>query len=572
MSNPSHSRLGFARVLLALVLALAPALASAEVRAWLDRDRIELGETVTLNIEVDTGGRPDYGPLAGDFRIEQRSSRQSFELRNGQSVSRTLHAVALQPLRGGVLTVPALAVGGERTAPLTLTVAPASVARPPARGPAFIEAEVDDPSPYVQQAVGLRLRLYYSVQLLSGQLDQPAVDGLGLQRAGSDLQYTREVGGRRFQVVERRYLLIPERSGRIELPAATFRGRGVGGWLDDLFGDGQRALSADGPAIALEVRPVPPAAPRPWLPLHGLQLRWLQAPDAARAGDAFTVELELVADGATAAQLEMPMLAADAGAQVFPEPAQHDETIEDGRPRVRMVRRYSVLPARDGPLRIEAPAMGWWDVGANRAREATLPALEVDVAPAAGAVGAGGTRGTVGTGAARGIGTQAADDSGPWVRLPGVQGPVHRWALATVVFALLWLLTLAWGLQWRQRGQAAAGAALDDGIAGAKAVPRARGHGAALRKSLDTGDLGEVSVALCALASPPAADLDALSMRLVPGPQREAIDQLQRARWGQDGDGAAQARATVRAAFARGADWIDADEGGDALLPPHYPR
>src|SRR5690606_975682 len=138
------------------------------------------------------------------------------------------------------------------------------------------------------------------------------------------------------------------------------------------------------------------------------------------------------------------------------------------------------------------------------------------------------------------------------------------------VFALLWLLTLAWGLQWRQRGQAPVGAAVDDARAGA--APKARGHGAALRKALDTGDLGEVSAALCALASPPAADLDGLTMRLAPGPQRAAIGQPQRARWGQGGDGAAEARSAVRAAFARGADWIDADAGEDALLPPHYPR
>src|SRR5690606_35994791 len=97
----------------------------------------------------------------------------------------------------------------------------------------------------------------------------------------------------------------------------------------------------------------------------------------------FTVELEIVADGATAAQLEPPRLVADQGAQVFPEPPQHDENHEDGRPRVRMVRRYSVLPAREGPLRIGAENIDWWDVGADRARVASLPPLEFEVAPPA---------------------------------------------------------------------------------------------------------------------------------------------------------------------------------------------
>ncbi|MEN1961021.1 BatD family protein [Luteimonas sp. MJ246] len=541
--------------LLVLLVLLAPGLAHAETRAWLDRDRIELGETVTLNVETDAGGRPDYAPLEGDFRIEQRSSRQSFEQRSGQTVARTLYAVALQPDREGRITIPALRVGSERTAPIVLTVA---AARAPARarGPAYIEAEVDDSAPYVQQAVGLRLRLYYSAQLLSGQLDQPQPDGAALQRVGSDLQYTREVDGRRFHVVERNYLLVPERSGRIELPPARFRGRGVGGWLDDLFGDGQRALSADGPALALDTKPVPDAAARPWLPLHGLQLRWLDTPTAARAGDAFTVELELVADGAIAAQIEPPVLSADQGAQVFPEPAQHDETVEDGRPRVRMVRRFSILPAREGRVRIEAPRLQWWDVDADRARETTLPALELDVA----AVASGG-----------GGATAASPRDGGWMRVPGVQGEVRTWALATVAFALLWLVTLGGALHWRQRA-ITGGRDAEGGTAANDAPARRMGPSPALRKALDTDDLGDVAAALCALASPPAVDLDALSLMLAPGPQREAVAELQRARWGQGEGTAAQARAAVRAAFARGPDWLARDVARDDPLPPLYPR
>src|SRR5690606_7300413 len=116
----------------------------------------------------------------------------------------------------------------------------------------------------------------------------------------------------------------------------------------------------------LDVRPVPDAAPRPWLPLHGLELRWRETPSGVRAGDAATVELELVADGATASQLEPPMITVDQGGQVFPEPAQHDEMIEEGRPRVRMVRHFAVLPAREGRLRIEGPRLQWWDVNADR--------------------------------------------------------------------------------------------------------------------------------------------------------------------------------------------------------------
>ncbi|WP_233348195.1 BatD family protein [Luteimonas sp. MC1572] len=548
-----------ARWMLALLLGLLPVLAHAEVRAWLDRDRVALGETVTLNIETDGGGQPDYAPLAADFALSQHASRQLFERRGGRQVSRMLFAVALEPRRAGSLTVPALRVGGERTAPLALSVV-AAAAPARARGNVFIEAEVDAPAPYVQQAVGYTLRLYYASQLISGQLDLPPPQGASLQRVGSDVQYNRDIGGRRYTVVERRYLLLPERSGALLLPGARFEGRGVGNLFDDIFNDGQRALSASGPAITLDVRPMPAAAPQPWLPLRGLSMRWVDPPRAARVGDATTVELEIVADGAMAAQLAAPTVDVDQGGQVFAEPVQVDETVRDGRPQLRLLRRFSVLPARDGRLRVVAPTIAWWDVAAGAAREAVVPDLTLDVAPAPGArADATGTA----------VAARTPGDSDNWIRVPGVQGEVRSWALATVAFALLWLVTLGWALQQRQRATAgaAAGPSTPAGAGGDDARP---GTPRTLRRALDTGDLGDVAHALCALATPPAPDLDVLSRRIEPGPQRAAIALLQQARWG--GGDAAGARAAVRAAFAAGPRWLAPASPEDDALPPLYPQ
>src|SRR5690606_11548154 len=110
-----------------------------------------------------------------------------------------------------------------------------------------------------------------------------------------------EVGGRRYHVVERRYLLVPERSGRLHLPPARFRGRGAGGFFDDLFGT-DRNLAAQAEAIVLQVRAQPAGAPQPWLPLHGLELRYRSVPERARVGEAVELVVEARARGATAAQ------------------------------------------------------------------------------------------------------------------------------------------------------------------------------------------------------------------------------------------------------------------------------
>ncbi|RFP61987.1 BatD family protein [Cognatiluteimonas weifangensis] len=528
------------------------------LRAWLDRDRIALGETATLNIEVEQADAdaPDWSPLLGEFRLSGHTSSRSFEYVNGVGRARTLFAVALQPRREGAIGIPGLRVGSRRTPPLTLTVTPPAATPARAGSAVFIEAEADAQQPYVQQAVGYTVRLYYATPLISGQLDQAAPDGASLRRIGEDVQYAREIAGRRYTVVERHYLLIPERSGPLAVPGAQFRGRGAGGFFDDLFGDGQSELQAGGPPRMLTVRAIPASAPQPWLPLHALALRWQDAPRQARAGAALAVTVEATVDGATAAQLPELQLPAIPGAQVFADPPQADEVFAGGRPQVTLTRRFEIVPAQAGTLRIAGPELSWWDVRAGRARTATLPELSVQVAPAIAASGNASV-------AAAPVPAGAAGADRDWVRVPGVQGRVRPWALATVAFALLWLITLMWGLH-RQPHPAAVAAADADAVP--PSAPAAPAH---LRRALDGGDLGEIAAALCALAQPPVADLDAVQARLDDARQRDAVDALQRARWG--GGDAAAARTALRAAFRPGPRWRRPAARSVEALPPLYP-
>lgn len=538
-----------------LMLLLAASCALAQTRAWLDRDRIGVDETAALNIETDQADAPppDFSPLQRDFVVSGNTSSRQFQLVNGVAHARVLYSVALQPRRQGLLTVPALAVGHARTAPLALAVTAPQSAPAHAGDVVFIEAQADAQSPYVQQAVGYTVRLYYATQLVSGELDQDPPDGAALQRVGDDTQYERDIGGRHYHVVERHFLLIPEHSGTLAIPGARFSGRGVGGMFDDMFGDGNADLRATSPPRVLDVRAIPANATQPWLPLRALDLRYTTAPRTARAGEATTVTVEADADGATAAQLPDIQLQAGAGAQVFADPPQADERFVDGRPQVHLVRRFSIVPARAGALRIAGPSLAWWDVRANAPRTASLPDLQLQVAPgAAGSAPAGASP------------VPTAPVTGPASLVPaarGVTGLARPWALVAVAFALLWLLTLGWALSRRERSRAA-----DDVTVRPAASPPADPR--ALHKALEHGDLADVADTLCALGG--SHDLDALRARLADPAQQQAVDVLQRARWG--GGDAADARTKLRAAFRDGPRWRRAPRVEDTLLPPLYPE
>src|SRR3546814_11229069 len=92
-----------------LLLFAASFAAQAQVRAWIDRDQVALGETLTLNVETtDAGARaPDWSPLEKEFIVSGNSSSRQVEIVNGSASTPRLFAVAMQHRRESPVTVPA---------------------------------------------------------------------------------------------------------------------------------------------------------------------------------------------------------------------------------------------------------------------------------------------------------------------------------------------------------------------------------------------------------------------------------------------------------------------------------
>jgi len=73
-----------------ILLLLTAGRAESAARAFLDRNTITMGETVTLNIEIDSmsGSQPDLSPLSASFRLLGTSNSSQLRSLNGsQSAS-----------------------------------------------------------------------------------------------------------------------------------------------------------------------------------------------------------------------------------------------------------------------------------------------------------------------------------------------------------------------------------------------------------------------------------------------------------------------------------------------------
>lgn len=544
-------RHGACVVLLAL-LSLSSTLAQAAARASLQPDRITLGNTATLTIETDeVNVTPDFSVLEQNFVIRGQSSSVQTSLNNGAYSAQTAYAIELEPRTEGVLTVPPITVGSSTTESLSLTVLPVRQGSAVSGDPIFMEGELGTTTPYVQQAVPYTVRLYFALPLLGGDVTAPAPPNASLQQLGEDRQSQVEIGGRRYGVFERRYLLTPEQSGPLELPAARFRGSAQSGGGNGFFSRSQN-VTAVGKAFTLEVRPQPADAPQPWLAVRSLGLARADLPASARAGEPLLVEITLSADGATSTQLPDLELPPIDGAQVFPEPAQRQDRIVDGQPLATLKRRFAIVPTRDGSLELPAMRVRYWNIDSDRADEAVLPALTIPVA----------------TGAAPAVIAPMVPSVPTIAAPPGIdqQGELRVWQTSSAALLIALVLALVWG--WRRGNGQGSSATPTEVTADAPVDPLP------LRRALANGDLQAIGDALRQASPPPCLNLGVVIERLVDDGQRAAVLALQRVQWAPTAtaDDHAQVRAQLRAAFQSGPRWRSGrQDRSRPVLPGLYP-
>ncbi|MGE4071902.1 MAG: BatD family protein [Lysobacterales bacterium] len=550
-------------IVLCAALLLCVSQSYAAVRASLGSDRIKLGETTTLTVDSDEGSSaPDFSVLQQDFDLGGQSSSTQMSIVNGRRSSSIQYSVEIQPKAAGVLTIPAIPVGNSATDPMTLTVVPAEPGSAAKGDLIFLESELGTTSPYVQQAVPFTVRLYYSVPLSSGEVTARAPEHASLQQLGEDQQSQTEINGRRYGVFERRYLLIPEQSGPMELPAAQFRGGAQTSNANSFFSRVQ-SVSAVGQSYQLEVRPQPAGAPQPWLAARQLGLVRGELPDAPRAGEPILIEYTLTADGALSSQLPDLELPPIAGAQVFPEPAQRQDGVVAGAPVAVLKRRFAIVPAQSGKLDLPALRVRYWNTASDRADVAEVAGATLDI----------------GVGSAAPINpvpmlspAPASDASAPVTPTAisagdeALRAELTRWRWISLLLGCGLLASLLWG--WRRQAAVLAPPA-------PQRAPERLVDPAVLRRALAEGDLHEIADALRASTPTPCLNLGQLRTRLGDAEQQAAIVALEQTLWAARpaAEDRSAVRERLRAAFKSGPILRQSGrESAASPLAPLYPE
>ncbi|MDR3419287.1 MAG: BatD family protein, partial [Nevskia sp.] len=416
------------RIAVAVLLGAASLSAAAAVTATLDRDEIAPGETVELLLQRDdrSGGDPDLAPLKKDFDVLGSSSGSSIQFINGHmAAKRELH-LTLTPKHSGKLQVPPLSWGGEQSQPLELSVTDSAAggqsgAQPGSQAGAtagsqhvFLTTSLDQPRPYVQSAVVLTVQLHVDVQLYQASLELNGNGDLPVQQIGKDRQTSEMNNGHRYQVIERKYLLQPQRSGTLSLDGPVVEAQ-VADASRDPFGNAfggmfnaTRPLRLHGDPIQLEVRARPAAATGPdWLPAQQVNLEEAWRPDngAVHAGEPLTLHLRLAAHGLTGAQLPdlSTRLVLPDGLKAYPDQAKLGTDLQSGELVGSREQDIALIASRPGHYELPDVHLSWWDTRQDQQREAILPGRTLDILPAVGAAAAPAPQSSVQPAASAGV-------------------------------------------------------------------------------------------------------------------------------------------------------------------------
>ena len=396
--NNAHRNSSLARAL-ALILLFAfslPAYCQETISASVDRSRIYEGDTLTLRLtaqmemELSFGGLMSFGRnqveaptlegLENDFEILDR--QQSYNMRsvNGDAQTEVTWNYTLMPKRTGELTIPAAEFKSANSQALVVKVlagrAPRDAASPPS---VFMEVELDKDSVYVQEQVIYTVRLYALGRLASGNIDEPTSNDAIIEPFGQEKKYYRMAYEQRYEVIERNYLVFPQKSGTLQIEPLTFNGV----MIDSQQRRRMRVNEASEPS-SLRVMPPPSEfTGNDWLPAKSLEVSetWQEDSKQIQVGDAITRTITISALGLLGSALPPTPHPNSTTIKSYPDKAIVESLPHDSGAQATRKESITLIAVNEGELTIPKITIPWWDTINKVQRTATLPARSITILP-----------------------------------------------------------------------------------------------------------------------------------------------------------------------------------------------
>lgn len=250
---------------------------------------------------------------------------------------------------------------------------------------------------YEQEAILLTYKLYtlVNIQQISGEM--PELDGFHVQEVDSkaqmSLKYERVDGRNYGTAVWRQYVLFPQKSGKLKVPAITFdtqvevQNTSMDPF-DIFFGGGSLSQivkkSITAPAFEIDVLPLPTPKPNNFSGAVGkFTISGSLTPEQLNANDAATLRLTVSGQG-NMKLMKAPIVNFPKDFEVY-DPKQADKTTQTSSgAKGNMVYDYVVVPRHGGKFSIPPVEFSYFDPEAAQYKTLQTDSFAIAVAKAKG--------------------------------------------------------------------------------------------------------------------------------------------------------------------------------------------
>ena len=261
---------------------------------------------------------------------------------------------------------------------LTISLVSAQEAAPGADY--FVEALVDNPTPFVGQQVTYTFRLYHAVDLEN--LLFQAADFEGFSRTdnsaaeqGFTRSYAAVVNGRQYQVSELDIILFPLRPGNIEIaPSVLVLGETV-------FRDEQQLATNP---VQVQVQPLPEGAPEGFNGAVGrFEMQAVLDHASVTLGEPITLRVTITGSG-NFEQLAPPELPVPEGWRVYENPTTQSTGVTGGLLVGEKTFEWLIVPSQTGSQTLPEVTLTFFDPETLAYRSVSTSPVTLEIFPAEG--------------------------------------------------------------------------------------------------------------------------------------------------------------------------------------------
>ncbi len=393
-----------------LLIAAVPGYAQGSGPVTIEVDRTSLTTddflTLTITVAADSMNAPQPElPNFPGFNLGGSNSSSQISLINGAMSTQTVYQYQLQPVETGQLTIAPLSItlNGQTytTEPIVVEVTqgtgrPAAPSGPPGSSPldslllpglsdlmgqdpfggnSFVEAEVDNPTPYLGEQVVYTFHFYESGlgMLAQPHYQPPQFTGFWAEKESDPQQSQVQANGQIYNVTELRTVLFPTKTGTLTIEPAHLATSG------GFFGQAGELQSKP---IPLEVKALPGNAPASFKGVVGqFDLTATVDKTETKVNEPITWQITLNGAGnlPTAPEPVWPEL--DGWHSYNSQTPQTNMHFQDGRLVGTRVYERLMLPQQAGEFTIPAVEYSYFDPQAGEYRTQATQPIQVSVAP-----------------------------------------------------------------------------------------------------------------------------------------------------------------------------------------------